>query len=132
VLASPVAISDLTVRVMAFLQQQGVEVRATHHTALVLNEVLTNLGTHGNCADRPARISVTVGPDKVSGEIVDSGPEFDPRRAPAPLLDAAAADRPVGGLGLYLVRQLSCALEYVRRNDENCTSFAISRDEQAR
>jgi anti-sigma regulatory factor (Ser/Thr protein kinase) len=94
---------------------------------LVLDEVLTNLGTHGNCRDQPAKIAVVVAPDKVTGEIVDTGPPFDPRNAPDPSLDLAAGDRPIGGLGLYLVRKLSTALEYSRQNDENCTTFAINR-----
>ena len=126
-LATEQGISDLTDRVLAFLEEQGVEARPTHHTALVLNEVLTNLGTHGGCQDRPARVVIAVEPDKVTGEIVDRGPPFDPRLAPAPALDLAADDRPIGGLGLYLVRKLSCALEYARRNDENCTIFAVKR-----
>lgn len=128
-LATPEAISALTDEVMAFLDRQGVDVRAAHHTALVLNEVLTNLGTHGACPDRPARIAVTVTPDKVAGEIVDKGPAFDPRLAPDPSVDAAVDDCPIGGLGLYLVRKLSCSLEYARRNDENCMIFAIRRSD---
>jgi len=127
VLATEDGISDLTDRVLAFLEEQGVEARPTHHAALVLSEVLTNLGTHGGCRDQPARVAMTVEPDQVTGEIVDRGPPFDPRLAPAPALDLAADDRPIGGLGLYLVRKLSCALEYQRRGDENCTTFAIKR-----
>jgi anti-sigma regulatory factor (Ser/Thr protein kinase) len=126
-LPTPEAISGLTDEVMEFLGEQGVEVRAAHHTALVLSEVLTNLATHGGCPDRPARVAVTVEPGQVIGEIVDQGPPFDPRLAPEPALDAAVSDRPIGGLGLYLVRKLSSSLEYARRNDENCMTFAISR-----
>jgi serine/threonine-protein kinase RsbW len=126
-LATEESISELTDRLMAFLQEQGVEARAIHHTALVLNEVLTNLGTHGDCRDHAARVAIAVEADKVTGEIVDRGPPFDPRLAPAPSLDLAADDRPIGGLGLYLVRKLSCDLEYARRNDENCMRFAIRR-----
>jgi serine/threonine-protein kinase RsbW len=126
-LALPEAISELTDKVMAFLDGRGVEQRATHHTALVLSEILTNLWAHGDCRDRPARIAVSVEPDKVRGEIIDAGPPFDPTLAPEPSLEAAASDRPIGGLGLHLVRKLSCALEYARRNEENCTRFAISR-----
>jgi anti-sigma regulatory factor (Ser/Thr protein kinase) len=131
-LATAEAISDLTDQVMGFLGEQGVEIRAAHHTALVLNEVLTNLATHGHCPDRPARIAVTVEPGQVTGEIVDKGPPFDPRLTPDPALDEAAADRPIGGLGLYLVRKLSSSLEYARRNDENCMTFAIRRGATAR
>jgi anti-sigma regulatory factor (Ser/Thr protein kinase) len=127
ILATPEAISELTGQVMDFLAEQGVETRATHHVALVLDEVLMNLGTHGNCRDQPAKITLIVEPDKVIGEVVDTGPSFDPRTAPDPSLDLAASDRPIGGLGLYLVRKLSATLEYARRNDENCTTFAITR-----
>jgi serine/threonine-protein kinase RsbW len=126
-LATPKAIAELTGEVMGFLDAHGVELRAAHHTALILEEILTNLGTHGDCPDRPARIVVVVEPDKVTGEIVDSGPPFDPRHAPDPSLNLSADDRPTGGLGLYLVRKLSRALEYARRNEENCTNFAVNR-----
>jgi len=128
-LATSDAITDLTDQIMAFLSDHGVEGRATHHTALVLNEVLTNLGTHGGCRDRAAKIAVVVEPDRVTGEIVDAGPPFDPRLAPDPAFNVAPGERPIGGLGLYLVKKLSSALEYTRRNDQNHTSFAISRRE---
>jgi anti-sigma regulatory factor (Ser/Thr protein kinase) len=126
-LATPEAITDLTEQVMAFLSNQGVEARPTHHVALILDEVLTNLGTHGGCPDRPAEVALTFDPEKITGEIVDCGRPFDPTLAPEPSLDVSPDDRPIGGLGLHLVRKLSCALEYARRNDKNCTIFAVSR-----
>jgi anti-sigma regulatory factor (Ser/Thr protein kinase) len=128
-LATSDAITDLTDQIMTFLSDHGVEGRATHHAALVLNEVLTNLGTHGGCRDRVAKVAVVVEPDRVTGEIVDAGPPFDPRLAPDPAFDVAPGDRPIGGLGLYLVKKLSSALEYTRRNNRNHTSFTISRRE---
>lgn len=127
-LPDPEAIATVTDQVMAFLEQHDVDARAAHHTGLVLSEVLTNLATHGGCRDRPAKIAVTIGPDKVMGEIVDSGPPFDPRLAPEPSLDVSLDERPIGGLGLFLVRKLTCSLEYARRNDENCMIFAVRRE----
>jgi serine/threonine-protein kinase RsbW len=127
ILARPEAMSDLTDKVMAFLSEQGVDMRATHHVALVLEEVLTNLATHGNCRNVPARIAVKIAPDRVIGEVIDAGPPFDPRLAPDPDFELDSMDRPIGGLGLHLVRQLSSDLEYTRRNDENFMRFAISR-----
>ncbi len=127
ILATPEAISDLTERIMTFLDARGVEDRPTHHTALILEEILINLGMHGDCRHHPARVAITVEPEKVTGEIVDVGPPFDPRLAPDPSIDVAPGDRPIGGLGLYLVKKLSCSFEYARRNGENCTAFAVSR-----
>ena len=124
----PDGIAAVTDQVMAFLEQHDVDARATHHAGLVLSEVLTNLATHGGCCDRPAKIAVTVEPDKVTGEIVDSGPPFDPRLAPEPSLDVSLDERPIGGLGLFLVRKLTSSLEYARLNDENCMVFAVRRE----
>lgn len=128
VLAKPEAMSDLTDRVMTFLSEQGVDTRATHHVALVFEEILGNLATHGNCPDMPANVAVTISPDKVIGEVTDAGPPFDPRLAPDPHLGEPISDRPIGGLGLYLVRQLSSGLEYARRDGENYLRFAVSRN----
>ncbi len=127
-LPTPDAIAALTDQVVAFLERHDVDVRATHHTGLVLNEVLTNLATHGRCSDRPAKIAVTVGADSVTGEIVDSGPAFDPQLAPEPSLDVSLDERAIGGLGLFLVRKLTSSLEYARRNDENYMTFAVRRE----
>lgn len=127
VLARPEAMSDLTEKVIAFLSEQGVDSRASHHVALVFEEVLANLATHGNCRDIPAKIAVRVSPDKVIGEIIDAGPPFDPQLAPEPPLHVLADDRPIGGLGLHLVRQLSSDLRYARQNDQNFTTFAVDR-----
>lgn len=127
VLAAPEAISELTGAVMSFLDSEKVDASTTHHVALVIEEILTNLGTHGGCRDRPAQVRIAVEPERVRGEIVDRGPAYDPRLAPGPDLDAPIADRPAGGLGLFLVRQFSCTLDYARRNDENHTMFAVAR-----
>jgi anti-sigma regulatory factor (Ser/Thr protein kinase) len=127
VLARPDAMSDLTDKVMAFLSEQGVDSRATHHVAVVFEEVLSNLAKHGNCRDIPSKIAVRILPDKVIGEVIDAGPPFDPRLAPRPPVGVAAADRPIGGLGLHLVRKLSSDLEYARQNDQNLMRFAIDR-----
>lgn len=127
VLATPEAIAALTEQVLAFLAEQQVDARATHHVALVVEELVTNLGSHGNCRDKPARIRLTVEPTQVTGEIRDTGPSFDPRLAPDPDVEASIEDRPIGGVGLYLVRQFCSALEYSHGNGENLTSFAIAR-----
>jgi len=123
----PDAIAQLTQRTSEFLREAGVDEYAAYHVALVLEEMLTNVGTHGKSPGVPATVKITVEPDRVRGEIVDSGPFFDPRSAPAPDLGADLADRPIGGLGLFLTRQLASDLDYARRGGQNFTSFSISR-----
>jgi len=125
-LATPEAISRAIDDVMGFLRRQDVDARATHHVALVIEEMLANLGSHGNCRDKPARIALTIEPTRVKGEIVDRGPAFDPRTAPPPNLAALPDERQVGGLGLHLVRQLS-TLQYAYQDGENRMTFYVTR-----
>jgi serine/threonine-protein kinase RsbW len=128
-LARPAAISALTDAVMDYLAAEGVDTRATHHVALVLDELLTNLGSHGNSADKPATVRVFVEPDRVKAEVIDSGPAFDIRTAPDPDLSQDIEERAIGGLGLFLVRQFASEIGYDRRDGVNCTTFAIKRSD---
>ena len=50
----------------------------------------------------------------LSMEIADDGVAFDPLQAPAPDLDADIDDRPIGGLGVFLVRELMDSVAYRR------------------
>ena len=53
-------------------------------------------------------------PDGVTLEYADRGPAFDPTHAAAPDITAPLVDRPIGGLGLHLVRQIMRDIEYHR------------------
>ena len=127
VLAQPGPISEVTEQLLCFLQEQKVDARAAHHVALIIEELLTNLATHAACPDRPARVSITVEPSRVTGQIIDQAPPFDPQEAREPDLDATAEERRVGGLGLVLVRRFTSSLEYEHRNGENYTNFSVAR-----
>ncbi len=127
VLAQPEQISELTGQLLSFLEQQEVEPRAAHHVTMIVEELLTNIGTHGGCADQPVRLDIAVEPTQVTGEIVDRSPPFNPHEAPHPDLDSSAEERNVGGLGLFLVRQFASSLEYAHRNGENHTRFVVPR-----
>jgi serine/threonine-protein kinase RsbW len=124
---SPEALGRLTDDVTAFLRGAGVDARAVHHVALVIEEVLTNVATHGGCPDAPATVALEVQPDRIAGEIGDRGRPFDLREAAPPDIGASIEDRKIGGLGLYLVRELTSALDYRREGEQNWTTFCILR-----
>ena len=126
---NPEAICRLTDEVAGFLRGSGVDARAVHHVALVIEEILTNVATHGRSPDAPATVTLEVRPDRVFGEIGDCGAPFDPRTAPVPDLGTPVEDRKIGGLGLHLVRQLTSVLEYRRDGKQNWTTFCIPREQ---
>jgi anti-sigma regulatory factor (Ser/Thr protein kinase) len=127
IIAEPSAIAGLTTDIMEFLRGAGVDGRAVHHVALVLEELLTNIATHGGGPTEPTRVRVWVEPQLVAGEVIDAGTPFDPRGAPAPDIHASGDDRPIGGLGLFLVTELTSALDYAHRDGRNHTAFAVGR-----
>ena len=131
VLRQPEAISALTEKAVDYLSQNGVDARAAHHVGMALDELLVNLGSHGGAPDRPARVRLVIEADKVRATVTDTGAEFDIRKAPNPVLSDKIEDRDVGGLGLFLIRQLASEIGYERRDGANFTSFAVARSPAA-
>lgn len=95
---------------------------------LALEEVFANLASHARGPGLPLRITVRldVDDDRVVLEIRDDGEPFDPRTAPAPDLEAPLEDRPIGGLGLHLVRESFPDLRYEREGGQNVLTLPRS------
>jgi serine/threonine-protein kinase RsbW len=125
--AKPDAISALTGQVAEFLDTGGVDARAVHHVALVLDELLTNVASYGGTIDAPVSVRLTILPDRVSAEIVDGGMMFDPRVERNVDLSASVEDRSIGGMGLLLVARVTENLTYERIGEANRTCFSIRR-----
>jgi anti-sigma regulatory factor (Ser/Thr protein kinase) len=121
------AISALTEQAAKFLADSGVDTRAVHHVALVLDELLTNVSTYGGTIEPPVSVRLTISPDRVTAEVVDGGMMFDPRVDRNLDLSASVEERPIGGLGLLLVRRVTEGLAYERVGDRNRTIFSICR-----
>jgi serine/threonine-protein kinase RsbW len=95
---------------------------------LALEEMLLNIMRHGYPGQQPGPILVTCGPDadgRVAIEIRDSGIGFNPLEAAAPVLSDKLEDRPVGGLGVYLVLQIVRQPSYQRVGGQNVFSFSF-------
>jgi anti-sigma regulatory factor (Ser/Thr protein kinase) len=88
---------------------------------LVLDEVITNIIDYGydDAADHEIRVTMAVEGDQLTIEVEDDARHFDPLKAPPPDLDLPLEERPVGGLGIHIVRSLMSAVEYQRRGDRN-------------
>ena len=57
--------------------------------------------------------------DEISFVISDSGVPFDPTKASEPDITLPAEDRPIGGLGIHLIRQIMDSITYARKDDRN-------------
>jgi anti-sigma regulatory factor (Ser/Thr protein kinase) len=80
---------------------------------LIVEELFLNISMHA-CPGEPVRVVCgLVEAGLAELEFLYGGPYFDPTTdAPEPDLDASLAERPIGGLGLFLVREMAEALDF--------------------
>jgi anti-sigma regulatory factor (Ser/Thr protein kinase) len=84
---------------------------------LALEELVANVFEHG--AGDEVCLSIVCDGRKLSAEVVDSGPAFNPLAADDPDIDAGIDERPVGGLGVFLVKSLMDRVHYRRSEGHN-------------
>jgi len=82
---------------------------------LAVEEAVTNIVLHGY-QELSGNINIQVQTKHNSVEIIlrDDAPAFDPTCAPAPRLNLPLADRPLGGLGIHLMRLHADRMTYRR------------------
>jgi serine/threonine-protein kinase RsbW len=88
---------------------------------LALEEVFMNVVLHGSPAGTTPHVEVSL---SLSGAalamtVEDDGPGFDPLMLSPPDVTARLAERPVGGLGVVLVRKMMDAVSYQRIGGRN-------------
>ena len=76
---------------------------------LCLEELITNIIHHGlkDAADRFIQIQISLADEWLEILIKDDAPRFDPfMQAPKPNLTIDSNERPIGGLGIHMVKNL--------------------------
>jgi serine/threonine-protein kinase RsbW len=59
--------------------------------------------------------------------IIDSGPAFDPLKRDAPDTGAGIDDRPVGGLGILFIKEMTDGVTYTREGGKNILTIKMKR-----
>ncbi|BBL75538.1 ATP-binding protein [Methylomagnum ishizawai] len=93
---------------------------------LVLEEIIVNTIDYGYPDGRAGRIEVVLEADAsaIHIQIEDDADAFDPfAEAPRPDIAAVLADRPIGGLGVHLVRHYMDVCAYRRVPGRNLISL---------
>jgi serine/threonine-protein kinase RsbW len=93
---------------------------------LVLEEALTNIIFY---AYEPGtvneiRLDFVTYADRLEITLTDSGKPFDPTVSPDPDISLSAEDRPIGGLGIFLIRKLMDTVDYQRKDEQNILTLS--------
>ncbi len=127
--------SDALERITAAVEDLGEREDWAPDLIFRINLVLEELGLnalHYGCVDGTPDIEITMVSEKdvVTVMISDSGIPFDPlHEAPQPDLEASIEDRHIGGLGVYLVREMMDEAYYKREQDRNHLTLIKRRGE---
>ncbi len=104
-----------------FAAGEGLSETMGHRLVLILAGLFTNVHKSGR-GRQPAE-SVEVSLSRAGEEIVitfaDDGGAFDPLKLPGPTIDRTLEERPVGGLGVHIVRSMAQQLRYERTDGWN-------------
>ncbi len=99
----------------------GLSEKSARRLGLAAEEIAVNVARHAYRGLPPGPVAARLFRDKdrVLVAFTDSGRAFDPSGAPEPDLGLPASERPVGGLGLFLVKNIADELLYERVDGEN-------------
>jgi len=115
-------IGRLAERVEAFGEENDLPMKVVFNLNLAFDELITNVISYGldANADAPIIVRLSLADGILVAEIEDAGRPFDPfEDAPDPDTESDVADRPIGGLGVHLVKTLIPQVGYRREGDRN-------------
>ncbi|NJC98805.1 MAG: ATP-binding protein [Anaerolineae bacterium] len=92
---------------------------------LAVDEACANIIEHGYKGMDPGSIilSFRIESDRILVQITDFGHVFEPAEAPKPDIEAALEDRPLGGMGLFLIYKTMDNIDYQTSEDGNILTF---------
>ena len=95
---------------------------------VTLDEVVTNIVRHAfdNEGGHEILLRITIADGLVTAIVEDDGPPFDPRTVPPADTEAPIELRPIGGLGVHLVRSLTTTLDYRRDGSRNMLTLTFA------
>lgn len=105
------------------LPRLGADGRTAARVQVAVDEAYSNVCAYAHATRAVASI-LRKGADLVV-ELADDGVAFDPTAAPAPDLSLDAQERPIGGLGIHMLRRLSRSMGYARVDGTNILTLTF-------
>ena len=115
------AIPQLASFVEEVAERYGADLSVTMSLNLALEEAVVNVMNYAYPQDTFGEINITASfsDNTLIFTISDAGTPFDPTKVSDPDTSLSATDRPIGGLGIHLVRQIMDEVSYTYENNHN-------------
>ena len=108
----------------AALEECGCPMKAQMQLEIAVEELFVNIARYAYPNEvRDAEVSIAVEENGIARvTFSDSGVPYDPLAKPDPDISLSADERPIGGLGIYMVKKSMDDMRYERRDGKNILS----------
>ena len=102
-------------------EERGLDSGVAMNINLALEEAVTNviMYAYPEGEEGELRLDAVIDDDSLKFILSDKGKEFDPTAKPEPDITLDVEKRPVGGLGIHLVRKIMDSVSYKRKDGKN-------------
>ena len=102
-------------------EEHGIPDGVRRDVSLVLDELLNNIISYAYDDEGEHRITLqlSISNERIAITLKDDGSEFNPLERETPETDLEIQDRPIGGLGIHLVREMMDRVSYERHGSFN-------------
>ncbi len=117
--------------VEVFADKHQLSAKLAFNFGLILEELLVNTISYGFDDEQEHEIHIRMWADRgwFRVQIEDEGRTFNPLcDSPEPMIDLSVQDRPIGGVGIHLTKELMDDVKYQRINGKNIVTLAKKRD----
>ena len=114
-------IPQLSAFIDTFAEEAGIDFSLVMSLQLALEEAVVNVMEYAYPKGTMGKVLITASVEGNDLEFVisDSGKAFDPTAKAEVNVDLGVEDRPIGGLGIHLVRNIMDSVAYERKNGKN-------------
>ena len=102
-------------------EEVGMDMAVAIQMNLAMEEAVVNVMSYAYPVDTVGNVTITAesNGEQLQFTIIDSGTPFDPTAKEEVDTTLSAEERPIGGLGIHLVRQLMNSINYERIDGKN-------------
>lgn len=104
------------------LEEAGASMKAEMQINIVIDEIFSNIAKYGYASGKgDATVTLDILQDPLRAQItfINSGEPYDPLAQEDPDIHAALDDRPMGGLGILIVKKTMDDVSYEYKDKQN-------------
>ncbi len=111
-----------------WLAERNAPSNAHYFANLAIEELVTNCIKYGydDAGEHIVEIKLQLSGTELVLTVTDDGRPFNPLDFPAPDTKLPVEARPIGGLGIHLLRRMSDRMDYLRADGRNCVTVRKS------